>query len=168
MGILEKFIDKIDSYNIFTSIIPGCVLARLLSLLGLYDVQVEGTVASLVLYYFFGVVAGRIGSLIVESKLLAWHMINYAPRKEYIKAAQEDTDIKKLLEVSNMYRTFAGVFLLLLITKAYQIVAGFLNLSSAVTGWLSVATLLLLFVLSFIKQTENMVKRVTAANEASD
>ena len=71
MGILEKFIDKIDSYNIFTSIIPGCVLARLLSLLGLYDVQVEGTVASLVLYYFFGVVAGRIGSLIVESKLLA-------------------------------------------------------------------------------------------------
>ena len=62
---LEKLLEKIDSYNIFTNIIPGAVLVKLLSLLDLYIVQVDGIVATIIIYYFFGVLAGRIGSLVV-------------------------------------------------------------------------------------------------------
>ena len=161
---MEKIFDKIDSYNIITNIVPGAVLAGLLSLLHLCTVQVEGVVASVVLYYFLGVVADRIGSLLVEKILLAWHVVNYAPREEYLKAARKDTDIKKLLEANNMYRAFAGVFLIVVIVKAYQVCANFANLSTAVTEWISVIMLLLLFVCSFIKQTKSIVKRVTVAN----
>lgn len=161
---MEKILDKIDSYNIFTNIIPGCVITKLLTLFDLFAVQVEGVVANLVLYYFFGVVASRIGSLIVEESLLALHMVSYAPRGEYLKAAQNDPDIKKFLEANNMYRTFAGVFIILVIIKAYQMGANVVNLPPTVTEWIAVITLLLLFVLSFIKQTKSIAKRVTAVN----
>lgn len=161
---MEKILDKIDSYNIFTNIIPGSVLTKLLVLFDLFTVQVEGAVANLILYYFFGVVASRVGSLIVEKSLLILHMVNYAPLEEYLKAAQKDLDIRKLLEVNNMYRTFAGVFIILVIIKAYQMGANVVNLPPTVTEWIAVIAMLLLFVLSFIKQTKSIVKRVTAVN----
>ena len=84
-------------------------MVKLLSLLDLYIVQVDGIVATIILYYFFGVLAGRIGSLVVGGILKACRVIRYTPREEYIKASQKDAEIKKLLEVNNMYRTFVGV-----------------------------------------------------------
>lgn len=161
---MEKIFEKLDSYNIFTNLIPGCVLVKLLSLLGLYNIQIESAVAVVVLYYFFGVVASRIGSLIIEKVLLLCHIVKYAPRAEYIKATHKDNDIKKLLESSNMYRTFAGVFFLLLIAKAYQSGMNFFNVSANVAEWISIVLLFLLFVFSFIKQTKNITKRVAAAD----
>lgn len=164
---MEKIIDKIDSYNVFTNIIPGCVLLKLLSQFDLFTVQGEGTIADLVFYYFVGVVANRIGSLIIEKILLKLHLVDYAPREEYLEAVQKDPDIKKLLEANNMYRTFAGVFVVLLIIKIYQIEANHINLSPIVTEWISVIALLWLFILSFIKQTKSIVKRVTATKTES-
>ena len=72
---------------------------KLLSLLDLYIVQVDGIVATIILYYFFGVLAGRIGSLVVGGILKACRVIRYTPREEYIKASQKDAEIKKALTI---------------------------------------------------------------------
>ncbi|MBO5169245.1 MAG: hypothetical protein J6J18_02110 [Oscillospiraceae bacterium] len=165
---MEKLLEKIDSYNIFTNIIPGAVLVKLLSLLDLYIVQVDGIVATIILYYFFGVLAGRIGSLVVGGILKACRVIRYTPREEYIKASQKDAEIKKLLEVNNMYRTFVGVFLVVSFIKLYHMIARFTKLPDVASEWIAIGALLIIFTLSFVKQTASITTRVSVANRIDE
>jgi hypothetical protein len=66
------------------------------------------------LYYFVGLIINRVGSLVIESLALKYKFVIYKPYSEYIKASEKDSKLDILSETNNMFRSFAGLFLVLL------------------------------------------------------
>lgn len=162
---MNDILAKISSYDIFNNLVPGAVLAFLLSQLGIYTVSTLNVVADLVVFYFMGMVVSRIGSLIIEPLLKLIRFVRYADYKSFLAASQKDEKIAVLLEVNNQYRTFAS--LLLVAIAAYfgrDLVTHYQVPDSAVKIGL-ILGLTLLFLLAYRKQTSYIRKRVEYHNK---
>lgn len=161
---MESILEKLSSYNILNNLIPGAVFAFLGHLLDIMSLPLDGIVERIFVYYFCGMIVSRIGSLIIEEifKKLKW--IKFTPKAEYVAAVKKDGRIETLLETSNMYRTFAGLFLTLGIMKGYSALAQLLEIPGCITDLVISVVLFALFSISFVKQTEHIVSRVDAAN----
>ena len=115
---------------------------------------------NLAVFYFFGMLVGRVGSLIVEPILLKTKIIEYSMYSDFVKASKEDSLIDILKESNNMYRTFTGVFLSLLLVKGVDAVVTLMRLNSMVTSLTIIVLLFLVFLLSYRKQTAYIKNRV--------
>lgn len=165
---MESLLERLSSYNILNNLIPGAVFVFLIHLLDVVSLPLEGIVESIFVYYFCGMIVSRIGSLVIEGffKKLKW--IKYAPKTEYVAATKKDKRIESLLETSNMYRTFAGLFLTLGIMKGYSALVRLLTIPKYVTMIAFGVVLFALFSVSFIKQTKHIVSRIDAANKTTE
>ena len=76
--------------------------------------------------------------------------------------------VKKLLEVNNMYRTFVGVFLVVSFMKLYHMIARFTKIPDVASEWIAIGALLIIFTLSFVKQTAAITTRVSVANRIDE
>lgn len=115
------------------------------------------------LYYFIGLVISRVGSLLIEpilKKIAAF--VNYS---DFISASKEDVKIELFSEVNNMYRTLISLFVLLIVSKLYNILSDNFNFLKLILPYLLVTSLMILFVFSFKKQTDYIVKRVNHHKE---
>ena len=112
---MEELISKISSYQLFNNLAPRIVfnfmLSKLLNINILEDVSI---IEKLIMCYFFGILIGRIGSLIVETGLEKTKIVSRADYKDYVSAIKVDSEIKVLSEVNAMYRNMAMVFFVLL------------------------------------------------------
>lgn len=68
-------------------------------------------------------------------------------------------------EVNNMYRTIISLLTLLLFSKFYELIANWLNFSETLSYILLIIVLIILFVFSYKKQTDFVVKRVVTQIE---
>lgn len=160
---MEKILEKLSSYNIFNYLFPGvvfCVIAdRYLKIPLLQDSIING----IFLYYFVGLVISRFGSIAIEPILNNTGLIKFADYQNYIRAAKEDQKIELLSESNNMYRTLLSALLILCIAaigaQLVQPNPGALDFAkySILPG------LVLLFGLSYKKQTEYITKRISTA-----
>lgn len=66
---MEKFLEKISSYNILNNFVPGAVFMYLSDEIFGIDLLVENQILNIVLIYFVGMIASRIGSLWIEEVL---------------------------------------------------------------------------------------------------
>ncbi len=165
---MEKFLDKLSSYNIFNYLIPGvvfCVIAdRYLGIPLLQDFIING----LFLYYFVGLVISRLGSTVIEPLLKKTGFIKLADYRDYIKAEKEDPKIGLLSESNNMYRTLLSALLLLLCAAAvWQLVQSVPSMM-ILFKLLILPGLVLLFVFSYKKQTELITKRISATKKTTN
>lgn len=160
---MENFFDKISSYNILNNIIPGAVFIYFSSILNMGVSLDSNIIESIIIYYFYGLIVSRVGSLVIERFLKKVNFISYAPKEEYIEATKHDKLIETLLESNNMYRTFTGLFLVLLILKTYVVLSNYFNINKDISTWITLISLFLLFAGSFCKQTKHIVSRIKAA-----
>ncbi|MDG5856416.1 hypothetical protein [Clostridium beijerinckii] len=163
---MEKFIDRLSSYNVLNNMLPGAVFCYLLNALMSINILQDGIVEKLFIYYFVGMIISRIGSIIVEPLCKNIKLVEFAPYKEFIKASLKDDKISILSETNNTYRTILSVFLVLLPIKLYLLIISKFTWLANYTAVIVIILLVILFGYSYRKQTDYVRKRVKSVNES--
>lgn len=157
---MDKIIDKLSAYNIFTNLFPGAVYCFLAT--KFFDLALiqDDLVVAVFLYYFCGMVISRVSSILVEPLMQKSKFVTYADYEDYAAASSEDSHIKLLLETSNSYRSVVALLLCLLGTGVWTLAASTLVWFSTYEHYILSISLLILFCFAFRKQTRYITKRV--------
>lgn len=121
---------------------------------------------ALIEVYFAGIVNNRIGFLIVEP--LMKHVVKFQSYRAFMQAEKRDSKIGILNADNNMYRSLSSVFLISMLAYIYRefwLRIQFLQNNYAI---LLIIGMLTLFVFSYWKQSNILVKRIKEINDASD
>ena len=168
---MKDLLDKLSSYNIFNYLLPGTIFAGLGEKLTSYSLIQDNLLIGLFLYYFIGLIISRIGSLTVEPFLKWIRLVEFADYKDYVKASELDPKIELFSEQNNMYRTLCSLLITLLFFKIYNEIKNALSWGSdinVVIDFVFLLAVLALFLFSYKKQTEYVVRRVKIALPAKE
>ncbi|HHA1755461.1 TPA: phosphohistidine phosphatase [Enterobacter kobei] len=152
--------NKISSYNIFNNLLPGALYVYFIERSSHVVLNSGEIVKDVILYYFIGLVIGRLGSLIFEPLIIWVRLVRFESYDKYVAACKVDGKIELLQEIANMYRTLCIVFIAIIVSLF--IITHF----TGVTYFFGIyiyAAMFILFSISYIKQTRYIVKRVKAA-----
>ena len=153
---MTELLQKLSTYNIFNYLFPGVVFVILLKHVTNIYLIMNDLVLGMFLYYFFGLVLSRIGSILIEPALRCTKIVEFSDYARFIRASKLDDKIELLSEVNNMHRTIIAMLVVLL---AISICNG--SVTCLLTaGLLGIVTL---FVLSYRKQTSFITKRIDEA-----
>lgn len=158
---MKDLLDKLSSYNIFNYLLPGVLFAICVNELTSMKIMQKDIVVGVFVYYFLGSVVSRIGSLIVEPILRKIGLIKFVPYGDFVRAAKIDAKLEVLSEANNMYRTFCALLLSVSAVLLYDYTAKFIPILLAAAPVVIIVGLLILFLLSYKKQTEYITKRIT-------
>ncbi|MDR1846581.1 MAG: hypothetical protein LBR17_00465 [Bacteroidales bacterium] len=157
---MKELLEKLSPYDILNNLLPGILFVVLAQHTTHYIFVQSDIILGLFLYYFIGLVISRIGSLFVEWFLKKIKFVKYCEHKDFAKAQKQDKKIDMLLEINNMYRTFIAMGLLLLLLKLYEFCSLKFQFCETVTNVVLVVAILILFLFSYRKQTQYVVKQV--------
>jgi hypothetical protein len=158
---MNELLKKMSSYDIFNNLLPGILFVVLAKYITSYNFVQSDIILGLFLYYFIGLVISRIGSLFVEWLLKKIKFIKYCDHKDFATAQKQDKKIDTLLESNNMYRTFIAMEVLLLLLKLYELFTAKFQICDTATKIGLSLVILVLFLLSYRKQTKYIVKQVS-------
>ena len=160
MEALASFLGRISNYNLLNNLIPGAILCVLLKYLVGYDFMNVGTLELMVIFYFVGMVNGRIGSLIVEWILKKVNFVTFRDHKLFVAAEQKDKKIVYLSETNNMYRSMISVAVTALLAKLYHVGVDLQWDRGNISEWVVLVAMLILFACAYRKQTNYIVSRI--------
>lgn len=166
---MKSFLDKLTSYNLFNNLFPGVIFVCALYGSNLTEFVVKYPVPGAFICYFIGMIVSRFGSLFIEP--IIKDMVDWADYSNYIKASKLDGKIDELLESNNTYRTMiSGLVLYCLSISIIEFDDVFLvtkNYPLAVKMGL-VFFLIVLFFVSYKKQSNYIIRRVNEVCEVTD
>lgn len=161
---MKDLLEKLSSYNLFNYLFPGILFAVMVDRLTSYHLLLDNIVIGVFVYYFYGLVISRIGSLLIEPFLKWIHVVNFASYSDFINASKSDSKIELLSEANNMYRTLISVFFCLLFFMTVESIEKKLLFISKYSPLIAVIFLLVIFILSFRKQTSYIRSRISHCN----
>lgn len=159
----EAIIEKISRYNLFNYLFPGVLFIILgPSFLGSSLLQFfnQNLISSLFLAYFIGMAISRVGSVFVEFILKKIGFIKFAKYGDFLKASKHDAKIEILSEENNIYRTIISLLVSLVIAHGFVAIFESYNMSLGTLYITVIIFLLVLFLLSYQKQTKYIKDRV--------
>lgn len=163
---MKDLLDKLSSYNIFNYLLPGTIFAGLGEKLTSYSFVQNNFLVGLFLYYFIGLIISRIGSLTIETFLKWVKFVQFTDYKDYAKASELDSKVEIFSEQNNMYRTFCSLSIMLAFLKIYdELIKDNLPGGAHTNDAIFLIGLLVLFLFSYKKQTQYVVKRVKTTLE---
>ncbi|BFN37506.1 hypothetical protein FMIA91_13850 [Fidelibacter multiformis] len=157
---MKDIIDKISSYNIFNYLFPGIVFVILLDQVTNYDLIIENNFLGAFLYYFIGLVISRIGSIILDPIFKKIKIVKFFSYSDFLLASKNDDKVSLFSEINNTYRTLSSTFFCLLISVIYEKFVSSFFQSTGIEKYILVVGLLVLFILSYRKQTEYINDRI--------
>lgn len=177
-SVFEKLTEQISAYEIMNHIVPGGVYIILADRLTSFSLLTDRVLANIVLFYFAGVVLGRIGSLLLEGLMeriqnnKCWFYLNRTSYGDYVQAEEKDKEhrLHQLVMINNMFRALAAASLLLFATILFDWGISFFPtgiLFRRITILIACLLLLCLFLFSFRKQTGYIRARVERLNEST-
>src|SRR5258708_27866802 len=122
---MKDLIDKLSSYNIFNYLFPGVIFAVVGTQVSSFRLLVDDIVIGVFVYYFFGMVVSRVGSLLLEPPLKWLKLIEFAPYDDFVATSRLDAKIDILSEQNNTYRTLASVFFCILLLIGFDTIRKF-------------------------------------------
>lgn len=171
--IINNLTEKISSYNIFTNLLPGIILCYILKNTTRFSIANGEFLENIFVYYFVGMIASRLGSLVVEKVLASEKIKRICKRQDcfivipdydnYIIASENEPFIKVLKETNSTCRTMVSVCLILIIVKFYDMWFHDILVSLIPVEWLIIIgfnILLFIFICSYRKQSSYVNKRV--------
>ena len=150
---MSELLHKLSTYNIFNYLFPGVVFVISLNRYAKIDLVVDDVILGMFLYYFFGLVLSRIGSILIEPVLRCTRIIRFADYPRFVRASKLDDKIELLSEVNNMHRTIIAMLGVLLV----------ISICNGSATWqliLGLVSSIILFILSYRKQTSFITKRI--------
>ncbi|EMO73420.1 hypothetical protein LEP1GSC120_3508 [Leptospira santarosai str. 200702252] len=162
---MKDLLDKLSSYNLFNYLLPGVLFAFIEK--DTFDfLSIKDNVIFAVFFcYFLGLLASRVGSLMIEPILKKVNFIKYSKYEDYLNASRKDPKIEILLETSNMYRTFIGLFVLITIFRFYGYLARTYFISKECSFYICIFSLIILFILSYKKQNGFILSRIANSKD---
>ena len=160
---MDKLLDKLSSYNLFNYLLPGVVCVIVSKFFVGLDFTQSDLVLAAFLYYFFGMVISRVGSLVVEPVLKKISFVKFADYPNYVAATQKDKTIETLSEANNTYRTVIALFLVCIVLKCFLWLASVCAVLHTYTTLISILSVTALFLFSYRKQTSYVFKRIESA-----
>ena len=157
---MKEILDKLSSYNLFNYLLPGAVFIVIADSLTSYIFWQENLIVGAFLAYFIGLIVSRFGSLIVEPILKKASFLKFADYADFILASKEDPKIEMLSEANNMYRTFCSMLILLMLLKLFELIEFRYPILKNINPYILIILLLVMFLYSYKKQTEYIVKRI--------
>lgn len=155
---MKSILDKISNYNFFNCLFPGIVFVLLLNILYGINYMQNNIILGLFFYYFIGLIISRVGSVIIEPILKQLKLVNFVEYSKYIKEKNEKIEL--LSEINNLYRTLTSMFFLLLIFRPISFLITFFNTSKEFIVLIFILLGLMLFVISYRKQTKYISKNL--------
>ena len=157
---MKDILRKLSSYNLFNYLLPGIIFVVLAREVTHYSFIQQDIVIGMFLYYFIGLVVSRFGSLAIDPLLKRLSFIQFADYKDFVAASKKDEKIELLSEVNNTYRTLCSLFILLLLLKLYEKIEVIFPVPKEWEAIVLVVLLLVIFLLSYRKQTSYITKRI--------
>lgn len=164
---MGNIIEKLDSYEIMTNLLPGTFFGIALRLLCGFELPMVNIGEEIAVYYFMGFIINRLGSLIVKPLLLKCNFINEVDYNEYVKAEEVNEKVKILSETCNYFRSILTAGLSLLIIKIFSYFGGNTNWFFVNWKFCFLLGCTTLFLFSYKKQMRFVYRRVTILNEAN-
>lgn len=163
---MNELLSKISSYHLFNYLLPGSLFAVVATELTHRQFVQQNLVLGLFVYYFYGLIISRVGSLFVEPFLKWVRFLKFADYRDFVAACKKDPKIDELSETNNMYRTLCT--LLIALTLLQGIVLLELKYPQLKRTELPVliAAVFGLLLFSYKKQTGYITKRVKANVDA--
>lgn len=159
---MKDLLDKLSSYNVFNYLLPGVLFAVFVDRVTSLQVLQKDLVIGVFLYYFLGSIVSRIGSLVVEPLLRSVGFITFAPYEDFVRAAKLDPKLEVLSEANNMYRTICALMISVAAVASYDYASRYFAILQAAAPVVCIVGLLILFLLSYRKQTSYITKRIAA------
>ncbi len=159
---MKDILDKISSYNLFNYLLPGVVFAYSVNNLTPYQILSGDVIVDAFIAYFIGLIVSRFGSLVVEPLLKKTTFLEYVDYQSYVSASKKDPKLELLSEVNNSYRTLSSMFILIALLKMWVILEAKISFLRVVGPYFLLVLILVMFLFSYKKQTEYVVKRVKA------
>lgn len=158
---MEKLLEKISSFNLFTNLYPGvifCFISQ--NLLKIPLIQSDPFVGAF-LYYFIGMTISRIGSILIEPVLEKLRFVHYPKYEDFLAASGNDTKINDLLETNNSYRSVISLLFCVVFTYLYTFLGNIWPVLISYEYHIIVALLLVLFLFAYKKNTRYIRNRVS-------
>jgi len=165
---MADIIDKLSSYNIFNNLLPGTLFAGIGSQISSYSLVETNLLIAPFLYYFYGLVISRIGSLVVEPLLKKLGFLKFAGYEDYVAASKQDASLDRLSEVNNMYRTLCSLLFFLGAVVVLNALTHAFPVIDRIVPYVGGLGLLVLFLFSYRKQTSYIAKRISANARSGD
>lgn len=157
---MDKIIDKLSTYNIFTNLLPGILYCYLADWLFGVPLLQKDLIVGAFLYYFCGMVISRVSSVVLEPLLKKARFVRFVEYKAYVSAAEKDGQIGLLLEVGNSYRSAAALLGCVLITGGWVALMSALPAIQPYARYVVLSALLTLFLFAYRKQAQYIAARV--------
>ena len=157
--LMEVLLEKLNSFHILTNLIPGTVFCFLFNKL-LFEIFPNGEkVADYFVFYFIGIIIGRLGSLLVEPVCRKTKGFKHVSYKGFLHAEKQDSKIEFLSETNFLYRSLLTTFALLIV---FSILEKACYDFIFICKWRNIICCICLFILfffSFKKQTKYIFER---------
>ena len=150
------------TYNLLNYLLPGILFVIFANHFTSYSFLQENLIIGGFLYYFIGMVISRIGSLFIEPFLKKIRFLNFSNYKDFIYAGNKDEKIGVLSEQNNQYRTIVAFLVSIGLLKVWELFSDYLNLSQFAEAVIIYVVLLIIFLVSYRKQTNYIRSRVEA------
>jgi len=165
---MKELLDKLSSYNLFNYLLPGVLFAIIATKTTQVTLVIEDIVLGVFIYYFYGMVISRVGSVVIEPILKKTKLAQFSSYEKFIAASKTDSNIEVLSEANNTYRTMISLFIVLLVFTGVDSLRTYLGHSIRAYGIAFLMILALLFLLSYRKQTLYIRKRVLYHTASAD
>ncbi len=162
---MSNIIEKLDSYQIMTNLLPGAFLGIALRFFFKLSLSTENIGEEILAYYFMGLVINRIGSLLVKPILAKTKIIQEIPYSDYLKAVKVDAKLDILSETNNFFRSILTCFLLLPIVGLIRMLIENLDWIEKCWKGCIIVFLIGIFLFAYRKQTDIVKKRAEIINE---
>ena len=156
---MEKIIEKIDNYNLFTNIVPGFLIL----MFNVYYFNLIGE--QIVIAYFAGQTLNRIGSITIGILLLKLTREKGEPYNKYIVACRKDDKIDILLQERDTFRTFCTLVLVCMLEIIFYKLIKFFNISNGITIFSVLTIMFVIYAISFCKYNKYISERIRIANK---
>jgi len=157
---MKDLLDKLSSYNIFNYLLPGVLFAIFVDSFTPFHLIQKNLVTGAFLYFFFGSVVSRVGSLFIEPLLKRLHIITFAPYDDFVRASKADPKIEVISEVNNMYRTICALMVSVGAVALFERAITYYPPLSKALPWVLIVGLFVLYLISYRKQTAYLIKRI--------
>ena len=160
---MDKVIDKIDKYNLFTNIVPG----YLLLMFNIYYLKIENLniAEQIIISYFIGQTLSRLGSIIGQKILFKFTKEKGESYDKYIIASEKDTKIATLMQERNMCRTFCVLFVICIIEIILTKIININSIKSDIILIILLFMLLVIYTISFCKYNKYVLDRIQIQNK---
>lgn len=160
MDTLKIIFDKLSQYHFLTNILPGSVLCIVLKYLIGFNLMPDNIYGAGIVFYFVGMVNGRVGSLVVEKVLQKTKFVKFVPYKDFIVAEKLDPKITTLSQENNTYRAYISVFLISIVFWAYRLLTDAPDMFQTIGISILLLAMLVIFAFSYQKQTNYVRSRI--------